>query len=86
MERKVLIIAKEKTSRIDDLAKAIEGWLGQENFVSVDVSVTTDETVKRMLSHGYDKIVSVFFKPDSFSPQEVSAKIFAGGTQTCFVI
>ena len=86
MERKVLIIAKEQTTRIDDLAKAIEGWLDHESFATVEISLTTEETIKKMLSQGYDKIVSVCFRADSFSPKEVSAKIFEGGSQVCFVI
>ena len=86
MEKKVLIIAKKQTTRIDDLVKAIEGWLDHENFATVEISTTTDETIKKMLSHGYDKIVSVCFQPDNFSPQEIPAKIFKGGSPVCFVI
>lgn len=86
MERKVLVIAKKHTPRIDDLVNAIEGWLDQESFATVEVSFTTSDTVKKMLLNGYDKIVSVCLNPNSFSPKEVSAQIFKGGGKKCFVI
>ena len=86
MERKVLIIAKERTSRVDDLVDFIEGWLDQKSFATVEVSTTTDDTIKKMSSQEYDKIVSVCIKPNSFSPKEVSSRIFKEGSQTCFVI